>query len=259
MSDCYRLIEEVSKHTGNFDACIDCTYVLIMEGSSREPIIRKEVSMAGITSRVVYQYNKGYKKCRKNMRKQKPNYDLEHALKHAFSDALMRGYERILVLEDDCEFDDRIRNPMIIDDVCGFLTDKNPDVYTLGSFLPVVNPLTFSNHQRLLLNFGSHAIVYNKKYMEWLINNDCMLGHVDFETNIHWSKFTYKFPLAYQKIVPTENTKEGWSGYYDILNTLIFKPAGIDKNVQPGYDIIKKWSDIFIVTIFLIGVLCYVS
>lgn len=258
MTECYRLTEEVSKHPGNFDACVDCTYVLVMDGSPRESTIRKEVTAAGITSRVVYQYNRGYKKCRKNLREQKPNYDLEHALKHAFTDALKRGYDRILVLEDDCEFDDRIRNPKIIEDVCGFLKSNNPDIYTLGSVLPVVNPLTFSNHQRLLLNSSSHAILYNRKYMEWLINNDCIFGHVDFETNRHWSKFTYKIPLAYQKVVPTENTAEGWGGYYEVSNTLLFKPSGIDVKVQPGYDLIKKWSDILVV-LFCVWILSHVG
>ena len=240
---CYRLVEE----PGNFDSCIDCTYVLIMEGSPREEHIREQVARGGITSRVVYQYNKGYKNCHKNLRVQKPNYDLEHALKNACKDALDKGYERILVIEDDCEFDDRIRNPMIIDDLCGFLKSKNPDVYTLGSFLPVVNPFTFSNHQRLILNFSSHAVVYNRRYMEWLINNDCMLGHVDFETNRHWSKFTYKLPLAYQKVVETDNTRESWNGSYKVLDALVFKPSGINRQVQPGYDLIKKWSDILVV------------
>ena len=247
MSECYRLIKEVSEHPGNFDSCIDCTYVLIMEGSSREEQIREEVAKAGITSRTVYQYNKGYKKCHKNLRVQKTNCDLEHALKNVFRDALDRGYERILVLEDDCEFDDRIKNPTIIEDVCGFLKSKNPDVYTLGAVIPVVNPLTFSNHQRLLLNFGAHATVYNRRYMDWLDNNDCMLGHVDLEINRHWSKFTYKIPLAYQKTEMSENVKGSWSGSYNVLNTLMYKPAGIDKNVQPGYDLIKKWSDILVV------------
>ena len=246
MTECYRLVEEVGP-LGNFDSCIDCTYVLLMEGTPRETQIREQVTRAGVTSRVVYQYNKGFKKCHKNLRVQKTNYDLEHAMKRAFRDALGKGYERILVLEDDCEFDDRIRNPMIIDDVCGFLMRKNPDVYTLGSFMPVVNPLAFSNHQRLLWNAGSHAVIYNEKYMRWLINNDCMFGHVDFETNRHWSKFTYKLPLAYQKVTHTENVENSWKIPFKILNTLVFKPAGIDTEVQPGYDAIKKWSDILVV------------
>ena len=243
MSECYRLVEE----PGNLETCIECTYVLIMEGSPREKHIREQVSRSGITSRVIYQYNRGYKNCHKNLRVQKTNYDLEHALKNAFRDALSKGFKRILVLEDDCEFDERIRNPVILEDLCSFLMSKNPDVYALGSFLPVVNPFSFSNNQRLLLHFGAHAIVYNRKYMEWLVKNDCILGHVDLETNRHWSKFTYKLPLAYQKVTHTENVENGWKIPYTILNALIFKPSGIDRQVQPGYDLIKKWSDILVV------------
>lgn len=248
---CYRLVEEVSKLPGNFDTSIDCTYVLIMEDSPREETLRKHVETAHITSRVVYQYNKGYKKCHKNLKFQKPNYDLEHSLRNAFKDALSRGYERILVLEDDCEFDERIHDPNIIVDVNKFLLTNNPEVYTLGSFFPVINPFTVSNHQRLLLNFSSHAIIYNKTYMKWFIDNECILGHVDLNTNRCWSKFTYKLPLAYQKTAPTENTKHGWSGWYELLDALVYTPAGININVQPGYDLIKTWSDIIVVFIII--------
>lgn len=259
MTGCYRLVEEVSDARGNFDTSIDCTYVLIMEGSPREKHIREHVAAAGITSRTIYQYNKGFKKCAKNLRVQKTNYDLEHALKHAFRDALDRGYTRVLVLEDDCEFDERIKDPSIVEDVCTFLTREDPDVYTFGSFLPVVNPFSFGNHQRLLLNFSSHAIVYNEKYMRWLMVNDCMLGHVDFETNRHFSKFTYTLPLAYQKVVPTENTRDGWGGIYELLDILVVKPSGIDTRVQPGYDIIKKLSDIFVVLLCIWVLVTYMT
>ena len=262
MTECYRFVEEVSDIPGNFDEYIDCMYVLLMEGSDREAQVREHVAQAGITSKVIYQYNKGYKKCRKNLRKQSTNYDLEHALKNVFRDALAKGYKRIIVLEDDCEFDERIKNPEIINDVCSFLIHQNPKIYTLGSTIPVVNPLdvlTHSRHHRLLLNFGSHCIIYNAEYMKWLTRNDCMLGHVDFETNRHISKYTYKIPLAYQKMVLTENVKEGWDIPYKILNTLIFSPAGVTTRVQPGYDYIKKWFETFVVIIFFIMILCYVS
>jgi hypothetical protein len=262
MSECYRFVEEVSKHTGNFDECIDCMYVLLMEGTDREAQVREHIKEAGITSKVIYQYNKGYRECKKNLRVQATNYDLEHALKNAFRDALAKGYKRIIVLEDDCEFDERIKNPEIINDVCSFLIHQNPKIYTLGSIIPVVNPLdvlTHSRHHRLLLNFGSHCIIYNAEYMKWLTRNDCMLGHVDFETNRHISKYTYKIPLAYQKMVLTENVKEGWDILYKILNTLIFSPAGVTTRVQPGYDYIKKWFETFVVIIFFIMILCYVS
>src|SRR5210317_1161689 len=128
MSECYRFVEEVSKHTGNFVECIDCMYVLLMEGTDREAQVREHIKEAGITSKVIYQYNKGYRECKKNLRVQATNYDLEHALKNAFRDALAKGYKRIIVLEDDCEFDERIKNPEIINDVCSFLIHQNPKI-----------------------------------------------------------------------------------------------------------------------------------
>lgn len=248
---CYRFERHTFDIPGNFETCIDATYVLIMEGSPREDQIKKQVEQANITSTIIYQWNKGYKNCEKNLRVRKPNYDLEHALKNAFKHALRQGYKRIMVLEDDCEFCHRVRNPVIYDDVCRFIKKNNPDIYTFGSFFPIINPLGTSNHQRLFFNAGSHCIIYNEKYMKWLLKNNCLLGHVDLETNRHWSKFTYKLPLAYQKAESTENTREGfgWNITFPILNNLIFKPTGIDKIVQPGYDHIKILSDIFVVLI----------
>jgi len=262
MTDCYRFIEDVSEIPGNFDRCINCMYVLLMEGSDREAQIREHVAQAGITSKVVYQYNKGYKKCKKKMLKQSTNYDLEHALKNVFRDALARGYKRIIVLEDDCEFDERIRDSYIVNDICTFLVNKNPEIYSLGSNFPVVNPVNIlfgSRHQLMLINGGTHAMIYNQKYMEKLLKTDALLGHVDVETNRHLSKFTYHVPMAYQKMIMTENVRNSWSSFYTLMNTLIWKPLGMDTRVQPGYDNIKKWFETFVVIIFFIMILCYVS
>lgn len=255
MSKCYTLSEHRTKTPGSLDSCIDCTYVLIMEGSEREPHVKEQVATAGITSRVIFQYNPGYKKCEKNLRVEKTNYDLEHAFKNVCTHALSRGYERILVLEDDCEFDERIKNPEILDDLRTFLTNNNPSVYNLGSFLLLPNPIDVlrgSAHQLLLYNSSTHATVYNKKYMEWTSKNDCLLGHIDFETNRHMSKYTYKFPLAYQKVTETENAREGWGGMYPLLNFLIFKPTNVSHKVQPGYDDIKRWADFISVVILVL-------
>lgn len=254
MSDCYTL-KEVVGPPGSFDSIIDCTYVLIMEGSKREGQITEHVMKAGLTSNVLFQYNKGYKKCKKNLRVQKTNYDLEHALKNVFRHALKSGYERILVLEDDCEFDERIRDPEVIHDVGTFLVEKNPSVYSFGSFMLLPNPMDVlmgSKSQHILYNSASHAVVYNKRYMEWLSEHDCLLGHTDFETNRHVSKYTYKIPLAYQKIEKTENSQEGWGYVYPMMETLLFSPLRLAHQVQPGYDIIKRWADIVSILILII-------
>jgi hypothetical protein len=225
-----------------------------MRGSPREKQIYHELVKAEPTSKVVFQYNEGYKKCEKSLRKEGPNYDLEHAIKHIFKDALVRGYKRILVLEDDCEFDERIRNPEVIHDLNTFLLSKDPSVYNFGSILPIVSPIDVvmnKKHHFMMFNTTAHATVYNDTYMKYAINHNFMMGHTDFETNRHLSKYTYKYPLAYQKVEKTENSQEGWGGIWPVVELFLIKPFGIDKEVQPGYDNIKRVIDFTVLALCL--------
>lgn len=257
-STCYYYEEFHTTH-GNLDPSIDCTYVLIMHKSPRKEQIYQNVMKSNLTSHIIFQYNHGYKKCNKNLRKDGPNYDLEHANKTAFSHALNRGYKRIIVLEDDCQFDDRILEREVVDDLNTFLIGKNPKVYNLGPTVSISSPIDIlkkHKHHLLLYNNASHAMVYNDEYMHNAINTNFMLGHADFETNRHTSKYTYHKPLAYQIVERSENSKDGWGYLWNFMDIFIIRPTGIDKQVQPGYDILKRNNDylsLFIfVTLFLL-------
>ena len=160
-----------------------------------------------------------------------------------------------MVLEDDCEFNERIREQEIINDINKFLIEKDPMIYALGTFISFSSPIniiTMRKHQLLLFTTGTHAVIYNDKYAKEAIKKSFMLGHADFEMNRYISKYTYYKPLAYQKVIETENTREGWWYMWPIINTIIIKPTGIDKNVQPGFDIIRSVTDMIVVSIFLI-------
>ena len=242
---CY-YYEDFHVTQGNLDRSIDCTYVLIMHGSPRKEQIYNNIVKSNITTNVIFQYNYGYKKCDKTLRKNGPNYDLEHANKTVFKHALDRGYKRILVLEDDCQFDERIRNEEVINDLNEFLLEKNPKIYSLGATFSLSSPLdilTRSKHHHLLFNSAAHATIYNEEYMRYAIDADFMLGHSDFETNRHGSKYTYHKPVAYQIVEKTENATEGWGYAWPLLDWFVLKPTGIDKEVQPGYDILKRNND----------------
>ena len=257
MDSCY-YYRDYQLPKGNLDPSVDCTYVLIMHDSPREHQIYQHIMKAEPTSKVIFQYNFGYKKCDKLLRENKPNIDLEDAVKTIFRHALDRGYKRILVLEDDCEFDERIRDPEVVEDLNTFLNNKNPSVYNFGSILPVVSPFDViknEKHQFVLYNTTAHATIYNSDYMNYAVDHDFMLGHADFETNRHLSKYTYKFPLAYQKVEKTENSQQGWGYVWGIVESLIIKPTGIDKQVQPGYDNIKKVMDFTVVISCILCVL----
>lgn len=254
MSDCYyRKSYTIDK--GNYDGVIDCTYILLMENSKREEQILRQIGDAKITSKVVIQYNKGYKKCEKNLRVNKPNYDLEDAVKNAFKHALIQGYSRIIVIEDDCEFDERIRDPIVVNDLRTFLERRDPKIYNLGTTLSLTSPfdvLLHNKNQRLLYTTCTHAVIYSRGYMESAVSRDFMLGHADFEHNRTWSKYTYTYPLAYQKFTETENAKEGWGDAYYLMNSIIFKPLKLDTQVQPGFDRLKMTFDYVSIILFLL-------
>jgi hypothetical protein len=257
MDSCY-YYRDYKLPKGNLDPSVDCTYVLIMHDSPREHQIYQHIMKAEPTSRVVFQYNFGYKKCDKKLRKNKPSVDLEDAVKTIFKHALDRGYKRILVLEDDCEFDERIRDPEIVEDLNTFFIEKNPDVYNFGSAGPLLSPIDVvldSKHQRLIFNNHAHATVYSENYMKTSDSRSFLFDAADMETNRYFSKFTYKFPLAYQKFTATENALESYPFLYTLTKYTIIEPSGIDKKVQPGYDNIKKVSNYLAILSF---VLCIV-
>lgn len=244
---------------GSLDSSVDCTYVLLMVGSKREHQIREQVRKAGLTSTVIFQYNYGYKKCDKPLKHKLPNFDLYHANQTVFRHALSRGYRRILLLEDDCVFDNKITNNKVVDDLNTFLKKENPSIYNLGSSLLLSSPisiLSFNKHQRMIISFDTHAVVYNDTYMKWLCNNQVFGGHVDFAHNFHWSKFTYIVPLAYQPKVETNNSINGFGSMYGLMSILIYKPFNLDdeRSFSKAYNATKSLYD-FISIFMFFGIL----
>lgn len=252
---CYRY-EYYNFSNGKFDDIIDCTYVLLMENSSRERSILETVSKYTLTSKCIIQYNKGYKNCKKNLEKQMPNHDLVHSLQTVFKHAIKNGYQRILVLEDDCMFDERINDPKVIRDISTFIRNNDPQIYSLGTYFHFSFPweILFSNNQRMLLPGMAHAMIYNIKYIKEKCDTQFLCNHTDFESIRHWDKFTYYKPLAYQTIPDTENS-DTWFfglGVKPFLNRLILHPLNLHKQPQPGFDILVNISKSICFVIFLI-------
>jgi hypothetical protein len=226
-----------------------------MENSPRERTILKTVQESHLTQRARIQYNKGFRKCEKtSLPKQKTNFDLIHALQNVFKDALTQGYKRIVVLEDDCIFDERIHDPEVVNDLTTFLRDRDPDVYNLGTWMYLTPPWAplIQKHHRMLAGALAHAMVYNKKYMETTLQ--AMHLGSDIEPMFHFSAFTYYKPLAYQLLTETENRLEGYYGVPFISNFLrsVFK---MDTTYQPGFDRMHKISQGVSIFIFILIVL----
>lgn len=237
---------------GIFDS-IDCTYIITTYNSTRIDKLIDTINKIRPTKKVVVQYNKTYKNCNKKLEKYLVNYDLSDANIHAFKHAITNNFKRVLVLEDDCEFDDRIHNKRITNSINKFLKLKNPDIYNFGTTISITNPfdILFKEHQLLLLNSCAHATVYSERYMKDIVKRGGhILGHVDFNTNMYMSKYTFHKPIAYQKILPTENAINNWSIYYYISKPF-FDLLHLDKKVQPGFDILKIIHDFISIFIFI--------
>ena len=105
MPSCYRLykVKKVKSNTPLFNRdVVQACYLLTMDNSSRTASAIEEFQKHGLTPELIVQVNKGYKQCAKeNLYSNNPAYDLAHALRHVFTDALKNNFDRILVLEDD--------------------------------------------------------------------------------------------------------------------------------------------------------------
>jgi hypothetical protein len=225
-----------------------------MHESPRIPQIKDQVKRAGVVSNVTIQYNYGYKKCDKNLEEQKTNLDLVHALQTAFRHALSKGYQRVMILEDDCQFDERIHDPEVIDDLNSFLSQRDPPVYSLGGFPMFVNPLDVLFHTRnqLSLTLGaSHCIVYNREHMEHAAYKKFTTGHVDAELRQTFFKYTYHKPLAYQVFEDTENSLE-WIFLKKLFENTTYRLFPVNKSVQPGFDNSKIFFDYCMVALCII-------
>ena len=254
-TDCYKIID-FKLNPGTFEDTIDRIYILTMEDSDRHEKIMEQVIKANICSNVSVQVNKGYKKCHKNLKARLPNHDLCHASKNVHKDAISRNCKRILHIEDDCEFNDRIHDPVVISEIKDFLQRNDPKIYSLGTVVSIINPIDIlanQSHQRLIFNTCTHAIIFNREMSEMISDPsyNFMPDHIDLDTTRHYDKFTYKYPIAYQRWAETENSKV-WDKF-DIIKNVIVKPFGLDtENIELGIDKINAFFRTISVIIFIL-------
>lgn len=255
----YKAVYNPSAVYNKWNQVVQCCYVLIMENSSREQQIIEQVNKLP-NSVIIFQYNKGFKKCKKNNIKT-PVGDTTDAHKNACKHALLNGYERILILEDDCVFDDRISNDIIIDDICTFLIETNPSLYNLGPLPYICYPFdVLSKHMKLFYHASAHAYIVNQSYMLKLIKfkNKFNLAP-DFYNTYNIDCYAYKEPIAFQIWERTSYNSEYWIPFikfkysYDLCLWLnCWKFFNLDKCHHPGWDRAFKFFKIVSILFWII-------
>jgi hypothetical protein len=202
---------------GMFDEYIDMAYVLTMENSTREADYLYQLNKYKPLSKVIIQYNKGYKLCKKNIFEQTSMADINHAYLNVFLDAKKKKYSNILIFEDDFIFDDISQDSYKkhISRIGNFITNNKYHVYNLGPCGSINIPSIINI--RLLFMAMAHACIYSSLYIDYYIENykNMKLTYDIYWNNVCIIKYQYYIPICFQKhSIYTQNTQELYSKYF---------------------------------------------
>jgi hypothetical protein len=244
-SKCYTF-KRLEAVEGLFDPSVDATYVITLESNGRYERVIEQLKKYHPTRILYIVTNKGYKRCKKNLHKDMPAYDLTDAFINVFLHANEQSYKNVLVLEDDFIFSDRVFDPQILSTVNGFLsarTDTN-FIYLLGCLPQFMIPYD-SSHYIPVQSGGTHAVVYSRQFRDKAIRDytTTIIEDWDIYCKAIYTRYTYHEPLAYQLFPMTENSKTWYASEFLVnLSFYYIRFFRLDIDVEPGYSIFYATS-----------------
>ena len=249
--ECYSFINYTNTNNSNFiHFDVDHTFILTMEKSyERHKNIYEQLKYFCPSKEVTIVLNKGFKKCKKeiyNTEVNKTYLDLSHANIVLFELSLKKKYKKILIIEDDFIWSEKLDNKDIISINKFINKNKNLCQYNLGPKPTIIDPLSIilqHEHIKLLIKGGTHASIYTHKgILETLSQfKKTTKKDIDVVTNFISNKYCYYKPICFQLYTNTTNSKE-WS---DDLDIIIFN------KVVGSYSFIAK-IEIYLVSLFKI-------
>lgn len=230
---CYSLKKVSGEGRGIFQDTVDVCVILICckhNNYYREQDVMNKLKTHHLHSETYIVYNDGFRNCKKP-RVEQPDHDLSHAQFFIFEK--FRECQKILYLEDDYQFDDRIYNH--IDNINNFVNNNSFDAYSLGSKSFLNNPL--SVHQRCIDMYCAHGVIYSQEYFEKFFenykNNDGKIIIDRWWNTPGVKKYRYFLPVCYQTFPETENRKTWDSIRFSII---LIKLLNADKSVHPAWE-----------------------
>ena len=256
-SKCYTF-KRLEVVEGLFDPSVDATYVITLEGNGRYERVQEQLQKYHPTKELYIMTNRGYKRCKKNLKREIPRYDLTDAFITVFKHANQQGYKNVLVLEDDFIFSDRVFDPKTLKTVNSFIsarTDTN-FIYLLGC-LPQLQAPYDMNHNICIFSGGMHAVVYSRLSRDMALHDYGTTTIDDWDVYYNWrlNRYTYYEPLVYQLFPMTENRKQ-WAAPEIALHIAAFyiQLLKLDVNVEPGYSIFYAFSKVLFYIIILLAI-----
>lgn len=232
---------DITIPTGIFDPIADHCIVLAM--SNRFKKVIRQLQKDRPHSKVTLQINPGYHE-KEDLIEKTSKADICHALAESFRFSLERGYERVLVLEDDFFLGtpnevSATREATAV--IAKFLEGKTFDTYNLGRVVFCGWPCEHGSW-RALVHGTAHGVIYSSRFMRTYVNqhntdprpiikagNDLWWNRVDM---IH---YVYKDPLVFQTFPKTAN-RQHWN---DPLKEFGISALGLDTHHQPGFSILN--------------------
>ena len=203
---CYKY--EVLKSRTPIFPIIDCVYVIIMNSSKYEQRIRDQLEKYPLGSKIVLQWNSGFRKCKKKLIRQDTIADIVDSNLTIFANAIQNNYKRILVLEEDFIINSKLGDKEVIYDINSFITVHEPEALLLGSVLWRTGK-QIDNFKEVEIKLGTHAIIYNhvgiSKLYKLIIDKINLPIDIDILTNQNLKMYSYKIPLIIQVYYITEN------------------------------------------------------
>jgi len=252
VSDCYSF-KKYTYTDGLFNESIDATYILHLEGNGRLDDIEKQLKIYHPTNTVYIMFNKGFKRCKKDLKAQTSMYDIVDANREAFTHARTNNYSNILVLEDDFIFSPNINDTKHLTYLNNFLQKYKDQafIYHLGAIPFLVVPI--DTYTYYTASAGMHCAIFTKSAREKLLRAD--MNKIDdwdmfLLTNI--TRYAYYMPLCNQLFTQTEN-KANWGQSYivaTITNNAI-QYLGLDRSPEPGTTILYIIAKIISTLMFL--------
>ena len=245
---------------------IDATYIIHLENNGRLSSIEEQLSCFHPTNKVYILFNKGYKNCKKKDYIDSPTKDLIDAFYTIFKDAREKGFNHILILEDDFQFNNKINEDIKHSSEVDYFLSNNKDdpfVYYLG-VLTCLQSCFFETNPRVNLSTGTHACIYSKKCIDYFLDKVDQKDITDWDLFLNFGmipRYKYYMPLCYQTFPDTENSNF-WHQGSTILLFLVFiqrsimKLLGLDVNPEPGYTIMEYVSRILFW--LLLGLLLFI-
>ena len=259
---CYDFKQVNFNDNNLLDYSVDATYVIHLENNGRYDSIIEQLNIFQPTQKVFILFNKGFKKCKKESYVNSTNTDLVDSYLQIFHHSIKNEYENILILEDDFFFNRKILKKQICDDINKFLLqNKNEEfLYYLGC-LPFAQTKYSGNHNKMLVGFTTHSVIYSKAIINKIIQLD-RTKIIDWDNySRNFTRYIYNIPLCYQLFPDTENSKN-WmntsSIKFDVYFILyLLKKLNLDKTVD-GYYTLYYWSlRIFEIILFTLMLLFF--